>query len=261
MTSLLTVLALAAFIRAEEPAVTARLSDDMVVAIAYRICDNETGGVPGVLTHWNRGEEFASLGIGHFIWYPEGRRGPFQESFPRVLSYLEEHGVKLPAWLKLRPPCPWPDRRSFFADIDSPRMLELRALLQSTVYLQGRFMADRLQTALPKMLAVTPRTLRPKVLSRFKALSAQKQGLYALVDYVNFKGEGLSPPERYKHRGWGLLQVLVQMRGDPEGPEAVAEFSRSAGRVLARRVRNSPPERRESRWLAGWRKRLRTYLS
>jgi len=106
MTSLLVVLAVAASVRAEEPAVTARISDDMVVAIAYRICDNETGGAPGVLTHWNRGEDFASLGIGHFIWYPEGKRGPFQESFPRVLSYLEEHGVKLPAWLQGRPPCP-----------------------------------------------------------------------------------------------------------------------------------------------------------
>ena len=238
-----------------------RIPDDMVVAIAYRICDNETGGALEVLTHWNRGEDFASLGIGHFIWYPKGKRGPFQESFPPLLAYLEACGVKLPAWLQGRPPCPWPDRRAFSEDIDSPRMLELRALLGSTVYAQGRFMADRLEAALPRMLAATPRSLRPRVLSRFRALSAQKQGLYALVDYVNFKGEGVSRSERYKGRGWGLLQVLAQMRGDPEGPEAVAEFSRSAGRVLARRVRNSPAERKESRWLAGWRKRLRTYPS
>ncbi|MGL4254471.1 MAG: hypothetical protein ACRCR2_10650, partial [Fusobacteriaceae bacterium] len=32
---------------------------------------NETGEKREFLVHWNRGEEFPSLGIGHFIWYPE----------------------------------------------------------------------------------------------------------------------------------------------------------------------------------------------
>ena len=29
-----------------------------------------------------------------------------------------------------------------------------------------------------------------------------------MIDYVNFKGDGLKPTERYKGEGWGLLQVL-----------------------------------------------------
>ena len=37
---------------------------------------------------WNPGEEFPSLGIGHFIWYPAGVDGPFIESFPRLLAFL-----------------------------------------------------------------------------------------------------------------------------------------------------------------------------
>ena len=215
------------------------IPDSVAVAIAYRIWNNESGATTKGLTHWNRGEEFASLGLGHFIWYPEGKRGPFRESFPSLLVYLEEHGTELPDWLKDDPHCPWPDRRAFFRDKDGPRMKELRELLSSTVYLQGRFMADRLEAALPRMLAVTPRAMRGRIEARFDSLAVQEQGLYALVDYVNFKGEGLAHPESYKGRGWGLLQVLAGMRGEPEGADAVAEFSRSAARVLARRVRNA----------------------
>ena len=236
-----------------------RVPDEAAVAISYRVWQNESNGSSEGLTHWNRGEDFASLGIGHFIWYPEGEPGPFEESFPRLLAYLESRGVVLPDWLQGALPCPWPDRRAFLADFQSPRMQELRNLLTSTLHLQARFMADRLESALPRMLASTPKAQRLRIVARFQSLASQPQGLYALIDYVNFKGEGVSPTERYQGRGWGLLQVLAQMKGDPAGADAVAEFSRSARRVLARRVRNSPPQRRESRWLANWRRRVQSY--
>ena len=53
---------------------------------------------PG-LTSWNQGEDFASLGIGHFIWYPKGRRGPFEESFPKLVSFVSKRGANLPTLL------------------------------------------------------------------------------------------------------------------------------------------------------------------
>jgi len=59
-----------------------RLSDEQAARIGAKIWQNESGHTIGGLTAWNFGEEFASLGIGHFIWYPAGRRGPFEESFP-----------------------------------------------------------------------------------------------------------------------------------------------------------------------------------
>ena len=34
------------------------------------------------------------------------------------------------------------------------------------------------------------------------------------MDYVNFKGEGVSSSERYRGQGWGLLQVLESNAGD-----------------------------------------------
>jgi hypothetical protein len=76
---------------------------------------------------------------------------------------------------------------------------------------------------------------------------------------VNFKGEGVSPTERYAGRGWGLLQVLAGMHGGDPGASATREFADSAAQVLAARVKNSPPDRAESRWLPGWTTRVRAY--
>ncbi|MBI4349081.1 MAG: hypothetical protein HY553_19745 [Elusimicrobia bacterium] len=240
------------------PALGAAISDDDALAVSYRVWQNEAGGSSRGLTHWNKGEDFASLGIGHFIWYPAGKRGPFEESFPKLLAFMEAEGVELPAWLRGRPACPWPDRQAFRRDMDAPRLEELRNFLTSTLGVQARFMAARLERSLPAMLEAAPDSRRELVRERFERLMSQPQGVYALIDYVNFKGEGVSPTERYNGKGWGLLQVLLDMRGEGRAANA-AEFARSARRILTRRVKNSPPERGEATWLAVWRRRVRTY--
>jgi hypothetical protein len=111
---------------------------------------------------------------------------------------------------------------------------------------------------LPKILREAPSERRGVIRDRFSRLSSSPEGLFALIDYVNFKGEGTKPTERYRGEGWGLLQVLDDMTDDP-GTDAVDDFVQSASRVLERRVRNSPAERGEKRWLAGWLSRLNSY--
>jgi hypothetical protein len=54
--------------------------------IGKRIWRNECGGTISGLTSWNAGENFASLGIGHFIWYPKGQRGPFERVSQNLLA-------------------------------------------------------------------------------------------------------------------------------------------------------------------------------
>lgn len=238
-----------------------RLSPEEALRIGRLIWRNESGGTVDGLTHWNSGEAFASLGIAHFIWYPEGRRGPFIESFPGLLSFLLVHDVGLPDWLAEARGCPWPDQAAFLGDFRAPRMRQLRRILARSVDLQARFAAHRLEGALPKILANAPVAERTALKSRFYAVAFHPRGVYALVDYVNFKGEGTSPTERYQGVGWGLLQVLEAMPDGPAGPAAVAEFSYAARRVLERRAQLSPPARGESRWLEGWRKRVGTYLT
>lgn len=235
---------------------TVELSDNQALEIGRRIWKNECGGTVSGLTSWNAGEEFASLGIAHFIWYPEGKSGPFEESFPRLVAYLGSHGTQVPGWMG--GPCPWKTRTSFMADVRSSRMQALRELLVATIALQARFAALRLERALPKMIAAAPVSKRETVRDNFFRVSREHLGPYALMDYVNFKGEGVNPAERYRGEGWGLLQVLESM---PGGGRALPEFAKAADRVLTRRVANSPPSRNEAKWLAGWRNRLQTYLN
>src|SRR5204862_5017210 len=73
--------------------------------IGNRIWQNECGGTVAGLTSWNTGENFASLGIGHFIWYPKGLRGPFDESFPKFVEFAGARHAKLPAVLLAKDDC------------------------------------------------------------------------------------------------------------------------------------------------------------
>jgi hypothetical protein len=232
------------------------LSDRELTAIGRRVWQNECGGTRDGLTSWNSGEDFASLGIGHFIWYPKGGRGPFEESFPALVRFLGANGVKLPAWLKPGAPCPWRSRSEFQAAAKGKQMAELRDLLASTVGQQSRFLAQRMENALPKLLASASPNRRDHVRKQFGRLAANGKGTFALIDYVNFKGEGTKPEERYNGRGWGLLQVIEGMEDDSPAVEC---FAASAARVLSQRVKNSPPERDEAKWLAGWVRRVEAY--
>jgi hypothetical protein len=233
------------------------LTDAQAQEIGKKIFQNEAGGKIPFLTHWNDGEDFASLGIGHFIWYHEGAPGPFHESFPEMIKFLEAAGVAIPDWVK--GPCPWKSKDEFFKEFHSTNMDALRKILEDTIPQQARFAAKRLEDALPKILEGLSPAEQNKIRERFYKVAADPNGVYALVDYVNFKGEGISPTERYNDKGWGLLQALSEMKDAPEGRPSVESFAAAADFVLTRRVQNSPPERHEEKWLPGWRKRLKTY--
>ena len=235
------------------------LSHAEALRIGKKIWQNECNGTVSGLTSWNEGENFASLGIGHFIWYPKGQRGPFEESFPKLINFISSRGAKLPKLLvgAGELPCPWNSRAEFLRAQQTPEMKELRQFLADTVDLQAEFLVKRLGNALPKMLDEAAPTKRQNLQQQFERVASTPQGCYALVDYVNFKGEGVLHTERYRGEGWGLLQVLEGMRADGTSP--VNEFSRSAAAVLKRRVQNSPSERNEARWLSGWLNRVHSY--
>jgi hypothetical protein len=231
-----------------------RITDGQALEIGKRIWKNECAGTVSGLTSWNKGEAFPSLGIAHFIWYPEGRRQLYEESWPKLARFLKSTGAPVQAWMLGA--CPWKTRAAFLDDLKSPRLTSLRLLLSETVPAQARYAAMRLEAALPKMLAAAPAAQRAKVELNFHRISAEPLGFYALVDYVNFKGEGVNPSERYNGKGWGLLQVLEAM---PSTGKPLPEFARAADSVLTRRVNNAPPALNEAKWLPGWRNRLHTY--
>ena len=234
------------------------ITEKEIDLIGKKIFINECGGKIENLTSWNVGTDFASLGIGHFIWYPSGKEGPFDEKFPDFLLFLEHRGTELPIWLKdpSKRECPWESRKEFMRNLQSPKMKSIQKLLTDTIALQAEFMVERLQTVLPKILesASNPHHIK----RRFFRVAKSPMGLYALTDYVNFKGEGVLRSERYNGEGWGLLQVLELMPRSPNSNEPMQEFVTCAVRVLTRRVENAPKERF---WLPGWKNRLQTYIS
>lgn len=235
-----------------------QLTEKQKTTIGKKIWQNECAGTVIGLTTWNAGEEFPSLGIGHFIWYTAQHKGPFTESWPQFMNYCKGRGVKVPA-VGLLPDCPWNSPDEFKRDFNSPRMNELRQWLSNTVTLQTDFIITRSRAALPKIVSGAPAFDRARIDANYQKVAATAHGQYALIDYVNFKGDGLNSGELYKGKGWGLLQVLGGMEDVAAGQAAAVEFAESAKRALNRRIENSPPARGESRWREGWNNRCNTY--
>jgi len=230
--------------------------------VGERIFANECNSQVSCLTSWNAGEDFPSLGIGHFIWYRQGQQEAFVESFPQLLAFYREQGVVLPAWIDRLPQTdsPWQTRAQFQQAVDSDALRELRAFLDDTRHVQVAFIIQRMEQSLPALLAATPRPRQIEALFR-QIAAEQPLGPYALIDYINFKGEGIAPTERYAGQGWGLLQVLEHMLDHPDEQPLMTRFSQAAGAVLTRRIANAPPERGEQRWQNGWLNRVQTYAA
>lgn len=239
---------------------TPMTTEDMV-CLQKIIYFNECSERAERMATWNYDEDFPSFGIGHFIWYPTNKRGPFKDAFPEFLSFLEAQKVTLPDWIKALPTreAPWQDREEFQKDLSSERMKVLRDLLEQTQGLQAQFILHRFDGVLPKMLDAIPEAERPAIEQKFKAIANAPHGMFALIDYVNFKGIGVLETERSQGQGWGLLQVLQEMK-DPEKKEILEEFVRAAKKTLENRVRNAPSDKDYSKRLGGWKIRIKNYL-
>jgi len=243
-----------------------KLTQKQANYIAKKVWQNEGAGQDKYLVWWNKGEDFASVGIGHFIWFPKGHKERFREVFPMVVAFMEKKHVKIPSWLDSKTALPWATKSVFFQakKNKSRQYTELFHFLKRTMSYQAEFMADRLAKALPQMLdTINDPGRKALVKKRFYEVmhnrdgSINERGLYVLLDYTNFKGEGTLKSERYKGEGWGLLQVLEHM--DPKEANKQKAFALSAKKMLSRRIKNSPKARGEERWRKGWNVRLDTY--
>lgn len=247
---------------AEKKDIFLNISKAELNTIGEKIFKNEAGGIKEDLVYWNKGENFPSLGIGHFIWYKQGEPGIFEESFPQLVEFLKSKNVKLPKIMTENKYSPWKSREELInlqtKKIPDSDIEELTNFLYDNKDLQVMFIFKRLEASLEKMMAVSSN--KENVRKQFYRVASSPNGLYPLIDYVNFKGEGINPNERYNGQGWGLLQVLENMKGTETGKATLTEFTNSAKFVLQRRVNNSDPSKNEKKWLQGWLNRCNTYL-
>ena len=238
------------------------MTADELGCLQKMIFFNECSGRAERMLTWNADEDFPSFGLGHFIWYPQGKKGPYQALFPDFLAFLEAQKTEIPAWIKALPAreAPWKNREEFLSDLSSERMAVLRDFLNKTQGFQTQFIINRVKGILPRILAAVPEEKRPEIELKFKEISEAPNGMFALIDYVNFKGEGVLETERSQGQGWGLLQVLQEMRIPEKKEDALKEFVPAAKKVLENRVKNAPPEKDCSKRLGGWKTRVKNYL-
>lgn len=240
------------------------LSDSDYNWIAARIYQNEAAGQSRYLTYWGEGEDFPSFGIGHFIWFPANVDAPFDEMFPDMVAFVQQHSpanVALPVWMRDLEPfnAPWPDKQKFDEAWPSAEMTELREWLEATGQQQARFIVANFER---RWLTLDlPAERKQPMTTMLQSLADSAEGLFAIIDYYNFKGLGVNSRERYQQQGWGLVQVLETMARADDGDCAylVEMFAQAAASRLRLRVELSPAERNEARWLEGWLTRLKGY--
>ncbi|MBO1924932.1 hypothetical protein [Thiomicrorhabdus sp. 6S3-12] len=240
------------------------ISQSDYTSIGQKIYQNECAGKPEYLLFWSEKEAFPSLGIGHFIWFPKGVDAPFEQTFPEFLRYVQRNSssTKLPVGNAGFSNAPWKNREVFYALKELGKLADWQAFLQDTFALQAAFIVQRFQSKLPELLAQVPSNRRDEIQSKIDVLLASEKGMFALVDYSNFKGLGTNSKERYQGKGWGLVQVLLAMKL----PEHLSEtavlnaFVRATKQTLQQRTQLAPNPKLEASWLPGWFKRLDAYL-
>jgi hypothetical protein len=237
--------------------------------IGTAIFANECSKQDKYLVFWSPHESCISLGINHTIWFPQNYTGPrYTEGFPLLCIFLREQEVALPTWLDealAQGGAPWKSREEF--EQDQERKEQLRTLLKQTIDLQAAFAIHRLDEQWPKILAAAPDdNSAQKLMYHYVLLRSSLLGTYALVDYLNFKGDGLNQAEESHGHRWGLLQVLLAM-GNEHGAHLTEDnapkaFSVSAATILLVLIGNSADkDYSRFKWFPGWMKRVYTYGS
>lgn len=253
------------------------LSYDDLLSLGFRMWKNYAGGTLEGLTKWdesNADHQFMYLGIASNIWLPEGSSSIFQADWPVVAQRLKDLGCKIKPWML--EDCPWSSKEEFDADFDSKKMTWLRTHLskKKLVWAQAFYIAERLQRSMDPN---SPDSLLNGLTADQSALVQKNfnlvvhctnpSGIYALIDYVNFKGEGrLDGAEKFNGQSWGLLQVLLNMQTPEEGADdatIINAFFESAKVTLNNRIINQKiqdPNSNEQQYWNMWVAHLSDYL-
>ncbi len=229
--------------------------------IGEQIWLNETNKREEYLVYWSLNESFPSLGIGHFIWYPKGHKSPYTQQFPLLIEHFKKNGIVLPERLKnnYNEGAPWQSREEFLQD--EQRRTELIKLLLSTIDLQISFIINQFEAQLPLLIQAAPKEQQEKLNAYVTLMFLSTLGIYALIDYLHFKGNGLNPQEEVNGQRWGLLQAMLNLPDNLTQDNITKAFAISTAEILLRLIKNSTPTYSRITFLPGWMKRVHSYAN
>ena len=143
------------------------LTKEQKKVLSQEIWKNETGKKEKFLVFWNPNEEFLSLGIGHFTWYPNGATKIYTQTFPSLLALFQKKDVLLPEWLKKATlnGSPWQNKKEFYdaQKQNDSRIEYLKTLLTNNMSLQVDFIIERLDKSFPNIVKKAPRKKRSNI--------------------------------------------------------------------------------------------------
>ncbi|MBY0386084.1 hypothetical protein K2X05_13075 [bacterium] len=148
-------------------------------------------------------------------------------------------------------------------------LFEIRHFLSNPIVLrlQAQFVVEKTFLALHRILNSVHKESPVEAqifYSQIQILLSSKEGILSLVDYLNFKGEGLKNTERTPLEGyfWGLKAVLEIMQQMKKVENPNQRFAQSALCSLQRLAYysgaiNSPEQSQRYTWLnGGWKTRV-----
>jgi hypothetical protein len=229
-------------------------SADQVQNITANLLNNETSCNPKFIMQWDSkaGEDFPSIGLPHVVWFREGQKQVVDESFPRFWKYIKDNYKGTAQIPNLGDPSspsftsPWKTKEEFDA---SPLKGDIgRFLLDPDVIkLQAQFAMKRgVQSAYLIMAANSldpnPKISNENICGTFKKLLSSKKGLREIIDYANWKGEGVHYEEATKNQKirWGLKQVIENMGSVSSPDDAEKKFADASEQALKTRVTDDP---------------------
>lgn len=231
--------------RSSPPAATANttLEPGQRTKLINYIAQNEFAGNWRNSVDWNTKESFPSLGMGHYIWYPIGKRGPFEESFPQFIKFAKQKNPNLqfPDLLNVDangniPPAPWATKSAFVSAKEGGQLDPLIQFLQREDIKQLQ-----LDFQMEKLKEFSSSISDPKEKQLLSELKSTPNGLALLIHYRIFKGDGMTTSERYTHQGkthgWGLKQVIEEASKSAQNGSALEKVKDSALKLLTNRAK------------------------
>lgn len=230
-----------------------KISGANVKQVAELVYKNETGGNPQYLMFWSAKEPFPSLGIGHFIWFPANYNSSFGNTLPLLIDFYKSKNIKVPKLLQ-QYNAPWNSKQEFetYKQNNPDEVAEIIKFFEKTKHIQVEYMFNRIINSFNNIVQTSSN--KSKVIFQFNRIISQKNGIYLLVDYTNFKGEGAT-----ENSISGLRNVLENMKGVKQDATVYYDFANSCKDVLINRVYLSN-NYSETKFLQGWAKRCNSYI-